>query len=226
MIRWELVDSAHVPGGGGGELFLYRRGAEYSIRLGNGELMNSRVHGSEDALAELACARIASRTCPHFLIGGLGMGFTLAAALRLLGSGASVAVAELVPSVVQWNRGPLSHLAGHPLDDVRVTVYETDVAQMLKVRGCAYDAVLLDVDNGPEGFTRQRNEWLYTPEGLAASFEALRPGGVLAIWSAGPDSSFTRRLRRAGFDTEEVRVHARGKRSGGHHTIWLAVRRP
>lgn len=223
MIPWEFIDSAQVPGSGG-ELSLYRRGDEFSIRLANGELMNSRVHGSEDALAELACKRIADRTSPHVLIGGLGMGFTLAAALRLLGKGARVTVAELVPAVVEWNQGPLAHLAGHPLQDSRVIMREIDVARMLKDKRLTYDAVLLDVDNGPDGLTRQGNDWLYTPAGLDASFEALRPGGVLAVWSAGPDRAFTRRVRQAGFGVEEVQVHARGSRGGGRHTIWFAVR--
>jgi len=224
MIPWELIDSAQVPGTGG-KISLYRRREEFSIRLENCELMNSRVHGSEDALAELACARISARTSPRVLIGGLGMGYTLASALRLLGSGARVEVAELVPSVVEWNRGPLAHLAGHPLEDARVTVLEIDVARMLKDRQRAYDAVLLDVDNGPDGLTRQGNDCLYTLDGLKASFAALRPRGILAVWSAGPDRTFTRRLRQAGFEVQEVQVHARGPRRGGRHTIWIAAKR-
>jgi len=224
MIPWELIDSAQVPGTGG-EISLYRRGDEFSIRLENCELMNSRVHGSEDALAELACTRISGRKSPRVLIGGLGMGYTLASALRLLSSGAQVEVAELVSSVVEWNRGPLAHLAGHPLEDVRVNVNEIDVTHLLKDRNRAYDAVLLDVDNGPDGLTRQGNDWLYTLAGLEASLEALRPGGVLAVWSAGPDRTFTRRLRQAGFEVEELQVHARGPRRGGRHTIWIGTRR-
>lgn len=223
MIPWELIDSARVPGTGGG-ISLYRRGDEFSIRLENCELMNSRVHGSEDALSELACARIADRPKPCMLIGGLGMGYTLAAALRLLGSGARVVVAELVPSVVEWNRGPLAHLTGHPLEDVRVTVREVDVVQMIKDENRSYDAILLDVDNGPEGLTRQGNDRLYSCSGLDAAYAALRPGGILAVWSAGPDRAFTRRVRQAGFEVEEVQVHARGSRGGSRHTIWIAVR--
>jgi spermidine synthase len=224
MIPWELIDRARVPGTGG-ELSLYKRGNEFSIRLERGELMNSRVHGSEDALAELACDRIADRTGPCLLIGGLGMGYTLAAALRLLGSGARVIVAELVPAVVEWNRGPLAHLAGYPLEDERVNVREVDVVQMIKDERRAYDAILLDVDNGPDGLIRPENNWIYARSGLDASFAALRPGGVMAVWSAGPDRTFTRRLRQAGFEVEEVQVHARGPRGGGHHIIWIAVRR-
>jgi len=223
MIPWELIDNARVPGTGG-EISLYRRGDEFSIRLENGELMNSRVHGSEDALSELACARIADRPSPCLLIGGLGMGYTLAAALRLLGAGARVVVAELVPAVVEWNRGPLAHLTGHSLEDVRVNVREVDIVQMIKDERHAYDAILLDVDNGPEGLTRQGNDRLYSCSGLDASYTALRPGGVLAVWSAGPDRFFTRRVRKAGFKVEEVQVPARGSRGGSRHTIWVAVR--
>ena len=225
MIPWELLGSAQVPGDSG-ELRLYRRGKEFSIRVNGSELMNSSAHGSEDALAELACAKIADRSRPRVLIGGLGMGYTLAAALRRLGPNARVVVAELVPELVVWNRGPLAALAGHPLEDTRVNVREVDVAQVLQAEQQAYDAILLDVDNGPEGLTRQGNDWLYSRPGLDAAFAALRPAGVLAVWSAGPNPSFSRRLRQAGFKVDEVRVRARGPRGGGHHTIWIAVRVP
>ena len=223
MIPWELLGKALVPGNSG-ELRLYRRGREFSIRVNGCELMNSRAHGSEDALAELACARIADRPRPRVLIGGLGMGYTLAAALRQLGAGARVVVAELVPEVVEWNRGPLAELAGHPLQDKRVTVREVDVARILQAEHQAYDAILLDVDNGPDGLSLQSNNWLYSPAGLDAAFAALKPEGVLAVWSASPDRSFTRRLRQAGFVVDEVPVRARGQRGGGWHTIWIAVR--
>ena len=223
MIPWEFIDSAQVPGSGG-ELSLHRRGEEFVIRVDGYELMNSRVHGSEDALAELACAQVADRARPRVLIGGLGMGYTTAAALKRLGAEARVFVAELVPTVVEWNRGVLASLAGHPLEDGRVTVCQVDVARMLQEMRQAYDAILLDVDNGPEGLTRQRNDWLYTAEGLDAALAALRPAGVLGVWSASPDRGFTLRLRLAGFDVEEARVKARGSRGGGRHTIWVAVR--
>ncbi len=223
MIPWKLLDTAQVPGNGG-ELRLYRRGDEFSIRIADGgELMNSRIHGSEEALAELTCGKIADRFRPRVLIGGLGMGFTLAAALHHLGADAEVVVAELVPAVVVWNRGPLGEHAGHPLEDKRATVCEGDVADILKTRQQAYDAILLDVDNGPDGLTSKNNDWLYTMDGLHASFGALRPEGVLAVWSAGPDREFTKRLRKAGFRVEQVRVRARGKK-GARHTIWLAAR--
>ncbi len=223
MIPWELIDSSRVPGTGG-ELRLYRRGREFSIMANGAELMNSRAHGSEDALAELACSRIADRPAPRVLIGGLGMGYTAAAALRRLGAEGRVVVAELVPAVVEWNHGPLSDLAGHPLQDRRITVREMDVALVMKGEKQAYDAILLDVDNGPEAMTREGNSWLYTPAGLDAARAALRPTGVLAVWSAGPDQAFSRRLVQAGFDVDEVCVRARGPKGGGRHTIWLAGR--
>jgi spermidine synthase len=223
MTPWVLLDSAEVPGNGG-ELRLYRRGDEFSIKIvGRGELMNSRVHGSEEALAELGCARIAGCANPRLLIGGLGMGFTLAAALRHLGDQAQLVVAELVPAVVVWNRGPLGELAGHPLQDSRVTVREGDVARILKAERQAYDAILLDVDNGPEGLTRKNNDWLYSIDGLGTAYEALRPQGVLAVWSAAPAQDFMQRLRKIGFEVEQVRVRARGKK-GSRHIIWFAKR--
>ena len=221
MIPWELLGCAQVTGSSEA-LCLYRRGSEFSIRVNARELMNSRSHGSEDALAELACARISDRPCPRILIGGLGMGYTAAAALRQLGKGARVVVAELVPEVVKWNREFLSCLAGHPLRDARVTVREVDVAKLLRSEHHAYDAILMDVDNGPEGLILKGNDWIYSPEGLNAAYAALKPAGVLAIWSAAADRSFTKRLVRAGFKVDETRVRARSG-GGGRHTIWLAV---
>ena len=224
MIPWELLDSAPMPGSGEA-LRLYKRGAEFSIRVETRELMNSRVHGSEDALAELACARIVDQSSPRVLIGGLGMGYTLAAALRRLGAQSRVIVAELVPAVVAWNEGPLAHLAGYPLQDRRITVREVDVAGILEEEHRRYDAIMLDVDNGPKDLTRRSNDWLYTHAGLDAALAALRPKGVLAIWSVGPERSFTQRLRRVGFAVDEIRVPARGARGGRPYTIWIAARR-
>ncbi len=223
MTPWILLDSAAVPGNGG-ELQLYRRGDEFSIKIaGRGELMNSRVHGSENALAEHTCARLTKAGQPRLLIGGLGMGFTLAAALRHTGAQAQVVVAELVPAVVAWNRGPLGEKAGRPLEDPRVSVREGDVARLIQAGQQAYDAILLDVDNGPEGLTRKQNDWLYGMTGLNAAYAALRPQGVLAVWSAGPDQDFLQRLRKVGFEVDEVRVRAHGSK-GARHTIWFARR--
>jgi spermidine synthase len=185
--------------------------------------MNSRLHGSEDALAEYTCARLAERVQPRLLIGGLGMGFTLAAALRHLGDQARVVVAELVPAVVEWNKGDLGQQAGYPLQDPRVVVHEGDVARLLVREQQGFDAILLDVDNGPEGLTRKENDWLYGVNGLGAAYAALRPQGVLAVWSAGPDEDFVQRLRKVGFVVEQVRVHAHGTK-GARHIIWFARR--
>jgi len=223
MTPWILLDSAQVPGNGG-ELRLYQRNDEFSIKItGRGELMNSRVHGSEDALAEHSCARLVNRTTPRLLIGGLGMGFTLAAALKHLGNQAQVEVAELIPAVVAWNRGPLGEPSGQPLRDPRVTVIEKDIALLLKAAEQSYDAILLDVDNGPEGLTRKENDWLYSIDGLSETCAALRPGGILAVWSAGPDNIFAQRLRKTGFVTDEMRVRAHGSK-GARHTLWFALR--
>jgi spermidine synthase len=223
MMPWKLLDRAQVPERGE-ELRLYQRGGEFSIRVDGRELMNSRAHGSEGALAELACARIAYRPCPRVLIGGLGMGYTTAAALHRLGADGQVVVAELVPAVMAWNRGLLANLAGRPLEDARVTVREADVARILQAERRAYDAILLDVDNGPAGLTWKGNDWLYARAGLEAAYAALKAAGVLAVWSAGPDRAFAKRLRQADFEVTEVCVRARGPRGGGRHIIWLAVR--
>ena len=223
MNPWILLDQVAVPGDGG-EMKLYQRAFEFSISVKNEELMNSRMHGSEDALAELACKRIAGRKNLTVLIGGLGMGFTLGAALEHLDSDASVVVAELIPAVVKWNRTHLADLAKRPLDDPRVTVRECDVRLVIKEQAAAYDAILLDVDNGPDGLTHAGNDRLYTHGGLAAAKAALKPGGILAVWSAEPDRSFSKRLRGSGFKMEEVSVRARGTK-GRRHTIWLAEKK-
>ena len=209
----------------GGELSLYQRGQEFSIRIaGRGELMNSRVHGSEEALALLACARLAGRQRPRLLIGGLGMGFTwrprCTARSRCRGGGGGTGHA-----VVAWNRGALGAQAGNPLRDARVTVREIDVARVLRAERNAFDAILLDVDNGPEGLTRDANDWLYGHGRLAAAFAALRADGLLAVWSAGGDREFTDRLRRAGFEAEEIRVRARQSKGGAAHHLAGAARR-
>ena len=222
MIPWVLLDTATVPDGE--ELRLLQRGAEFSIRLSNNELMNSRVHGSEEALAEIAIGKIGEQTRPRILIGGLGMGFTLRAALRVIGPEARVVVAELVPAVVAWNRSWLASVSDHSLEDSRVSIREEDVASLIMSERSAYDAILLDVDNGPGALTRKANDRLYDLAGLGAAYAALRSRGVLAAWSAGPDGNFTRRLHKAGFEANEVRVRARGTRGGARQIIWTAVR--
>lgn len=223
MKPWELLDTTTVPGDGS-DMRLYRRDHEYSIKAGHHELMNSRVHGSEDALAELACKRVSNRFQPRVMIGGLGMGYTLAAALKSLGAEAEVTVAELVPAVVTWNRGELGALAGQPLNDPRVIVYEGDVGKLIRSRQNHYDAIMLDVDNGPEGLTRKENDSLYSPGGLDAAKAALKPGGILGVWSITPDQSFTKKMQRAGFTVEEIRVRAHAGR-GARHMIWLGVKK-
>ena len=224
MIPWSLIDKAPIPGGAG-ELRLMRRGDEFSIRLGNNELMNSRLSGSEEALATLSLERIQSNAAPQVLIGGLGMGFTLRAALTVLRPQARVVVAELVPAVVAWARGPMGALHGASLDDPRVSIEEGDVARLIRAGASRYDAILLDVDNGPEGLTRDANNSLYNKAGLAAARAALKPGGVLAVWSSsGPDEAFKRRLRQASFGVEEIKVRARGGRGGARHIVWIATR--
>ena len=223
MIAWKRIDTAILPDGRR-MLHLMRRGDEFSIRGDGFELMNSRMHGSEEVLARLVCQRLTGRSHLQLLIGGLGMGYTLAAALDGMPADGRVTVAELVPAVVAWNRGPLAHLAGRPLADERVNVREIDVAVAIHSATADYDAIVLDVDNGPDGLTRQENGRLYGSRGLAAVFAALRPAGVLGVWSAGPDNAFAARLRRAGFSVETIRAAARGRRGGGRHTIWLATR--
>lgn len=207
---------------------LMRRGDELVINVDGRELMSNRVHGSEDALADLACDQLESRRSKQpdacILIGGLGIGFTLAAALRRVGPEARVVVAELVPAVVAWNRGVLGEAAGYPLCDPRASVYPGDVADLIRDPPAPWDAILLDVDNGPSGLTRSSNDWLYTWEGLNAAFAALRPGGVLGVWSAAPDEAFTRRVKRAGFRVTPIGVRARGAKGGRRHTVWIATR--
>jgi spermidine synthase len=223
VIPWILLDSAPVPGGSN-KLRLLRRGAEFSIRLGRDELMNSRLSGSEEALATRACERISARKAPRLLIGGLGMGFTLRAALASLGPDARVTVAELVPSVVKWARGPMAEVFGDSLADPRVSIHEGDVGQLIHSGPAMFDAILLDVDNGPEGLTRDSNDVLYDLQGLRAAGMALCSDGVLAVWAARPDPKFTQRLRTAGFDVDEIRVRASKSRAGAKHTIWIATR--
>ena len=223
MIPWKLLDRAPVPGDGD-ELTLFVRDQEYSIRVGAIELMNSRVYAREDALSKLGCERIQGRKKARVLIGGLGMGFALATALDNVGKDAEVVIAELVPGVIKWNREVFGHLAGHPLRDSRVTLREMDVARVIKEGRGQFDAVLLDVDNGPEGLTRRSNDRLYDDRGIVQGLAALRPDGVLGYWSAGADRAFLKRLKRAATSVDEVEVGSRSKNRGARHTLWFASR--
>ena len=226
MKQWIELGIAEIPNNGG-TLKLSQRDEEFSIRLSGirGDLMNSRMHGSEDALAELGCSRLGSVVDAHVLVGGLGMGFTLAAALNALASSSEVTVAELIPAVVAWNQGPLGECAGHPLKDARTRVYIGDVADLVAGKESVFDAILLDVDNGPEGLTHADNDFLYAANGLEALYRALRPEGTLAVWSAGPDPLFLTRLKKAKFHASIRTVRARpGK--GSRHTIFLADKTP
>lgn len=220
MIARELIGTAQVPGGE--ELRLFRHDRDYMIVLGHNELMSSRMSGSEVALATQSCARIAGISRPRLLIGGYGMGFTLRAALAELPQAARVTVAELVPEIIAWARGPMRELADGCLDDPRVELVMADVADVIAAGPASYDAILLDVDNGPDGLVRQANDRLYSARGLRAAKHALRPGGVLAIWSAAKDDAFTARLRSGGFTVDEVAVRARANGKGPKHVIWFA----
>jgi spermidine synthase len=207
-------------------LKLTRRDNEYIILSNGKSLMSSRMHGSEEALATLACRRMRSVEHPCVLIGGLGMGFTLRAMLDLLPPDAMVVVAEMVPAVVEWNRGPLGPLAGHPLEDKRVRIEMVDVAVTLRSGHGKFDAVLLDVDNGPTAFTASDNAWLYDDRGIAAARTALKMDGVLAVWSARDDRKFEKRLRYGKFAVQVERVRGRLKKGGPHHTIFLGHKVP
>jgi len=222
MLPTTLLGTANIPNNGG-ELRLTQRGNEFSISLKGigGILMTSRVHGSEIALAELGCAHIQGKENTKVLVGGMGMGFTLAAALKVIGKSSKVMVAELVPDVIEWNKGPLGECADRPLNDNRVEVHLGDVAELFKIKQATYDAVLLDVDNGPESFTHADNHKLYSNESLQAIQQTLKPGGMLAIWSAWHDPKFPLHLKKACFkvETKTVRAH---KGKGSRHTIYLA----
>ena len=223
MVPRELIDTAEVPGGE--PLRLFRRGGDYMIVLDRNELMNSRMSGSEEALAVMTIERLAGRAKPHLLIGGYGMGFTLRAALGLLARDARVTVAELVPRIIEWARGPMAELAAGCLDDKRVDIVLDDVGAVIAAGAGRYDAILLDVDNGPDGLTRAGNDGLYSARGLAEAKAALKRGGILAVWSAANDDKFARRLREAGFAVEEVAVRARQNGKGPRHVIWFATKR-
>lgn len=221
MVPREFLGKALVPGGE--ELTLYRHGRDFMIVLDRNELMNTRMSGSEEALATMSCARIRDIQEPHLLIGGYGMGFTLRSALGVLGRKAKVTVAELVPEIIEWARGPMKDLTSGCLDDSRVSLVFDDVWQQIDGKRAAYDAILLDVDNGPDGLVREENNRIYAMRGLRAARSALRQNGVLAVWSAGKDPAFARRLKSAGFHVDEVAVRARSNGKGAYHTIWFAT---
>lgn len=223
MIPWIHLDTANVPGGTT-QLRLKQRGEEFSIMLGTNELMNSRLSGSEQALAELVSERIAAKAKAKVLIGGLGMGFTLRAALRHFSRDAEIVVAEIVPEVIAWARGPLANIFQGSIEDPRVQILNADVGYLITSNKFGYDAIMLDVDNGPEAISREQNSGLYDISGLKKAQSALRPGGVLAVWSSGPSPDFTRRLGIAGFSVEEVKVRARTSGRGARHMIWMATK--
>lgn len=222
---WITIERTRVPASDT-ELTLWQSNDDFAIRLSGipGDLMNSRRHHSEEALAELACARLGATERARVLVGGLGMGFTLAAALRCVPASAEVIVAELVPGVVEWNRGVLGQCAGRPLDDHRTRVHPGDVAELVGQSAQPFDAILLDVDNGPEAMTAAGNAWLYSTDGLRRIYHSLKPRGIAAIWSAGADWQFSDRLEQTGFEVELRTVRARpGK--GSRHRIFV-VQRP
>ncbi|GGY93610.1 spermidine synthase [Novosphingobium colocasiae] len=220
MIQRELLDTAYVPGGE--KLELFRHDRDFMIVLGHNELMSTRKWGSEEALATMALERVGSVRKPHFLIGGYGMGFTLRAALRILPADARITVVELVPEIIEWARGPMAEVAQGCLDDPRVNLIMGDVATIIAAGHADYDAILLDVDNGPDGLVREDNNILYSGSGLRTARRALTPDGVMAIWSAGPDPAFTRRLEKNEYSVDEVRVASRSNGKGPKHIIWFA----
>jgi spermidine synthase len=220
MIPWVHLNSATVPGGG--ELKLMQRGGEFSITAGRTTLMNSRMSGSEIALAQLACARLRGRRACRLLIGGYGMGFTLRATLADSPADAQITVAELVPEILIWARGPMAHLTADGLEDPRVRIHAGDVGDAIAAARAGFDAILLDVDNGPDGLSRPGNGRLYDARGLDAARKALKPGGLLLIWSAAPDKAFAARLGQAGFAVEEVQARAH-KGGGVRHVIWIGT---
>jgi spermidine synthase len=223
MQPWQKIASASAPDGA--LLELRRRGPEYRIWAGGHDLMSSDDAGSSRALAELGCKHVSATKAPRILVGGLGMGFTLRAALDSTGEGAVVEVAELVQAVADWNRGELGALAGRPLDDPRCVLVLADVRLHIRKARSLYDAILLDVDNGPSALAHSDNDGLYSHGGLQHAWRALRPGGVLGVWSISEDARFTKRLEQQSFDPEVHRVEGSRKGRGRHHIIWVARRR-
>lgn len=220
MVEDELLGIAHVPDGV--EIRLVQHGDGFTILLEDTDLMSTQARASEEALARMTSEMLGGRPAPQILIGGYGMGFTLRAALGAFAADAGIVVAEIVPQIIAWARGPMQHVAAGCLDDPRVVVVEGDVAMLIDAARDAYDAILLDVDNGPEGLTRRLNDGLYSQAGLDRAMCALRPGGILAIWSAYTDPEFTVRLQQAGYEVTETVVRARDNHKGFRHLIWFA----
>src|SRR4051794_13239563 len=224
MKAWELLGETQTPDGS--DVRLMRQDSEYVIWVDGKTLMSSRRHGSEEEMAALACRHLRGADAPHVLVGGLGMGFTLRATLDVLPASAIVSVVELLPAVVEWNRGPLGSLSNYPVKDARVRIELDDVGRSLRLATpSGFGAILLDVDNGPAAFTASTNHGLYDNGGVAAAHAALEDGGVLAVWSAWEDRKFEQRLRFHGFTVRVARVRARLKKGGSRHTIFVGVKR-
>ena len=226
MLRNQLIATAQIPGMDG-KLELHQRGERFSIWVTghrNLELMNNSAHGSEEALAELTCTKVVRRKDPKVLVGGMGMGYTLAAALKHLGDNAKVVLAELIPEVVEWNRTYLGDFAGHPLEDKRVEVKIGDVGRLLRAAESEYDVIMLDVDNGPQGLTTDNNNWLYSVQGLKVAKHALKDKGIFAVWSVSDEPKFTDRLGKVGFKVTREKVRTHGHK-GSHHVIWVAEKK-
>jgi spermidine synthase len=223
MRHWDQLDTAPIPGSDK-TLMLFKDKDDFHIKISGGiELMNTRQHGSEDALGYLPCQALKNPEAPQILIGGLGMGFTLASVLAHVGSQAVVDVAELIPEVVEWNLGPLGAISEYPLNDIRTRVHITDVGKILRARKACYDVIALDVDNGPDGLTTTSNDWLYTAAGIHCVRTALKPKGIVSYWSAVTDPKFNKLLKSCNLRVEEKQVYAHGK-NGARHTIWLAYK--
>lgn len=215
-----IVGIAQVPDGV--ELRLVQHGDGFTILLEDNELMSTEASASEEALATMTCERLGDREAIQMLVGGYGMGFTLRAALAALAHDSSVIVSEIVPEIIEWALGPMRHITGGSLDDPRVALVEEDVAMLIDAARGGYDAILLDVDNGPEGLTRLQNDRLYSEDGLDKAMRALSPGGIMAVWSAWSDTAFAVRLEKASFNVSTVTVRARPDGTGFRHVIWFA----
>lgn len=206
----------------GGEMILYQHDHDFSIKINGHELMNSRQHESEMELARLGCAHLAGHTAPRVLIGGLGMGYTLRQTLDMLGSDATVIVSELLPAVIEWNRDLLGGLNGQPLEDKRTEIVTGDIFQLLSQSTGKFDAILLDIDNGPSAIVDSGNQRLYSPAGIQTCRRALRNKGCLAIWSGAPSKAFEQILMGCGFHVRRYKLNAYGGSSKKSLFVWVA----